>query len=101
MYTGAEDVSEQDLKTVYQWATRVQAETVGWFQKNMPQALPKAMMPRHLMVKLWHLMREKARLFVLRSDCVHDARFGARQWNQRGPETHAGDAEHPCTAASV
>ena len=41
MYTGAEDVSEQDLKTVYQWATRVQAETVGWFQKNMPQALPK------------------------------------------------------------
>ena len=41
MYTGAEDVSEQDLKTVYQWARRVQAETVGWFQKNMPQALPK------------------------------------------------------------
>ena len=41
MYTGAEDVSEQDLKTVYQWAKRVQAETVGWFQKNMPQALPK------------------------------------------------------------
>src|SRR5713226_6113262 len=41
MYTGAEDVSEQDLKTVYQWTRRVQAETVGWFQKNMPQALPK------------------------------------------------------------
>ena|SRR5438477_370312 len=41
MYTGAEDVSEQDLKTVYHWAKRVQAETVGWFQKNMPQALPK------------------------------------------------------------
>ena len=41
MYTGAEDVSEQDLKTVYQWAIRVQTETVGWFQKNMPQALPK------------------------------------------------------------
>ena len=34
-------VSEQDLKTVYHWAKRVQAETVGWFQKNMPQALPK------------------------------------------------------------
>lgn len=41
MYTGAEDVSEQDLKSVYQWAKRVQTETVGWFQKNMPQALPK------------------------------------------------------------
>ncbi len=41
LYTGAEDVSEQDLKTVYHWATRLQAETVGWFQKNLPQALPK------------------------------------------------------------
>jgi hypothetical protein len=29
------------LKIVYQWAKRVQTETVGWFQKNMPQALPK------------------------------------------------------------
>jgi hypothetical protein len=41
MYTGAEDVSEQDLKTVYSWATRVQMETFAWFQKNMSQALPK------------------------------------------------------------
>jgi hypothetical protein len=41
LYTGAEDVSEQDLRTAYQWATRVQSEAVGWFQKNMPQALPK------------------------------------------------------------
>jgi len=41
MYTGAEDVSEQDLKTVFFWAQRVQTETFAWFQKNMPAALPK------------------------------------------------------------
>jgi hypothetical protein len=41
IYTGAEDVSEQDLNMVYNWATRVQAETFAWFQKNTPQALPK------------------------------------------------------------